>query len=257
MQLGSPGAEKRGTVRTRYVAALAVLLSATLAASSARAEEFTSELPISAAGVGAAVPYPSPITVSGMTGAITDVNVRLDELHSNESDNLAMLVMAPNGQALEIADGAGSGATLSGALVTFDDSASLAIPSDLPISNGAFKPAAYYAGTSFPSPGPGTSYLNPGPAGGGSATLASAFNGGEPNGVWDLYLLVVTGPSTTALMNSWTLEITSEAPPSSGDGSPAAPGVEPAGTAQKKRKKCKKGKKRAAAAKKRHCRKKK
>jgi hypothetical protein len=257
VQVGSPGAPRRRLRGAASVAtALALLLGGTLAAA-ARAEEFTNELPINAPGLGTATPYPSAITVSELTGAITDVNVKLIDLHTNESDNVAMLLMGPNGQSLLLADGAGGGPTdAGGAQVIFDDSSPFAIPDDLPISHGAYKPTAEYSDTSFPSPGPGTSYQHPGPDGGNSATLASTFNGGAPNGEWGLYLLSLVIGTSASIDHGWTLEITSAAPSSGGGSSPPSPGAGPTSTPKKK--KCKKGKKkRAAVAVKKRCKKRK
>ena len=59
-------------------------------------------------------------------------------------------------------------------------------------------------------------YGNPGPAGAGTDTFASQFNGTNPNGTWSLYILDDTPNSggETTTIGSWSLDINATVPPS-------------------------------------------
>ena len=58
-------------------------------------------------------------------------------------------------------------------------------------------------------PAPTGPYGNPGPGGGGDATLASTFNGLTPNGTWSLYVITTAaGDGTGAIAGGWCLGVT-------------------------------------------------
>jgi hypothetical protein len=153
-----------------------------------------------------ASPYPSAIQLPAMIGAITDVNVILKNYTSEDANDPGILLQGPGGQALALLEG-GPGA-ITNATITVDDSAAARVTQGAPLGSGSygFKPTDFYAGDVYPAPGPGTSYGNPGPDGGGTATLASTFNGLDPNGAWKLFV-VNFGSARGQIAGGWSLEL--------------------------------------------------
>ena len=123
---------------------------------------------------------------------------------------------------------------------SIDDSAAAQMTNAGSLTSGTFKPTNHCASPdSFIAPGPLTSYGNPGPGLGGTATLASSYNATTANGVWNLFVRDFGGPDAGQLAGGWALDILPNPP---------------------KAKKCKKKKKKgsgASAAKKKKCKKKK
>jgi subtilisin-like proprotein convertase family protein len=148
----------------------------------------------------AASPYPSNITVSGLTGTISDVNVTLTGVtHPFEGDIEALLV-APDGTNLVVLSDAGTGA-LSNATVTFDDAAAGQPPQNIAWTAGTYKPVNYTelsGADTFPAPAPAPS---------GNTTLG-AFNGISPNGTWSLYLTDDACADAGSISGGWNLDIT-------------------------------------------------
>jgi hypothetical protein len=154
--------------------------------------------------------YPATVDVGGLSGRITDLDVIVRGIQAADGDGLALLLQAPSGQALVLLNG-GPG-EISFADITFDDSAPGQIPFGMDLGSGAtgryytFKPTDYYAGDDFPAPGPGTAYNNPGPDGGGTATLRSTFGGIEPTGTWRLFA-VNFGSEPIFIRGPWELQL--------------------------------------------------
>jgi hypothetical protein len=91
--------------------------------------------------------------------------------------------------------------------LTFDDQAAAAIPTDGPVATGTFRPSTFDTGDTMPD------QIAPHPqaiSGGGTATLASVFNGTEGNGVWRLLVVDdTTGNSAgSSITGGWSLDIT-------------------------------------------------
>jgi hypothetical protein len=191
-----------------------------------------------------ASPYPSQIPVSGLTGTVSDVGVGLRGYSdAGPTGDVGVALVSPAGRALLLMAGVGSSAT--NVDLDLNDHAAGQLPGPGSLASGSFKPTNLN-GTpaAFTSPGPGTSYGNPGPQGSGTATFASAFGGDPPNGTWSLYVIYSSGggsPGSFAI--GWQLSLAT-----------AEPQPLPAPVKQKKCKK--KHKKRAASAAKK-CKKKK
>jgi large repetitive protein len=227
------------------------------AASPAAAATFTNPAPITIVDNNSAAPYPSAVVVAGMPAdeVITDVNVTLNGFSHAQAQDVGVVLAGPGGQSLLVVDSAGIGmdATIN-ANLTFDDAAGTRIPQFGALVTGTYRPGAYVTGDNFPAPGPGTSYAHPGPAGGGTASLASVFNGTAANGTWNLFVRDFAPVDTGQIAGGWTLEvITGTAPPpppppppSGGSGttptSPSTPATPPAKKKKKKKKKKRKKK---------------
>ncbi len=83
--------------------------------------------------------------------------------------------------------------------LTFDDAAA----NILPITNltsGTYLPTDYSPGETMTAPAPVGPY----------ATNLSVFNGGNPNGTWQLYVLDDLGGGTGVISNGWSLKITTQ-----------------------------------------------
>lgn len=179
----------------RIVVALVVLA---LPVSPARATDFDGgSIAIPDSGAGA--PYPSAIAVSGLTRAVGHVSVRLRLTHDAPDDIDAMLV-GPRGQAVMLMSDVGGAPLISTTAVAFDDDAAAPLPD--PIVGGTFRPTNVDDGDGdvFPAPAP------PGAPGG----ALSVFNGTNPNGIWQLYV-VDDEPLDAGSISSWTLSITDAA----------------------------------------------
>jgi large repetitive protein len=226
-------------------------------AAPAAAVTFTNPAAITILDNSNAAPYPSAIAVAGMPAdeVVTDVNVTLNGFSHAQAQDVGVVLAGPGGQSLLVMDGAGVGMdATTNANLTFDDAAGPRIPNFGALVTGTYRPGSYITGDSFPAPGPGTSYAHPGPVGGGTATLASVFNGTAANGAWNLFVRDFAMVDTGQIAAGWTLEVTTGTapppppppppPPSGGTSTPAATGTPaPAPSKPKKKKKKKKRKK--------------
>lgn len=159
--------------------------------------------------------YPSIITVAGVSGKVPTspggVKVTINNFSHTFPDDVGMVLVGPNGQALLLQDGAGgSGSEMSGVTYSFSDAGAANLPNSTAWTSGTFKPTSYYTDDPFNSPGPGTAYGNPGPAGGDTATFGSTFGGSEPNGDWKLFVMDFSSGDIGSISGGWTLEF---APP--------------------------------------------
>ncbi len=192
------------------LAGLAIAVACGSLSASAGAVVFSHQGVVSAQPGFAASPYPATISVSGLSGPITDLNVDVGLMYAPEGDGVAMLLQAPGGRSLVLLDGGPSEIIFSG--IVFDDSAPSQVPLDADLASTGlgefqFKPTDYYADDDFPAPGPGTDYGNPGPDLGGSATLASVFNGTDPNGTWKLFLFNFGSTNEATISGNVELEL--------------------------------------------------
>lgn len=201
-------------VLVRGVAALCVATSIGLAAPAlAAADTFANTAPITIndgglCGAVRASPYPSEISVSGLTGTITDVNVRLTALTHGFPDDVDVLLVGPAGQKTILMADTGGDADVNGANLTFDDAASASLPDAGPITSGTYKPTVgtNESGCTAPS-----SFPTPAPVGPYGASL-SVFNDTSPNGTWSLYVIDDTLDDTGSISGGWSLDITVQAP---------------------------------------------
>lgn len=158
--------------------------------------------------VGQGSPYPSNISVTGVTQPIASVSVELRNLQHSWTQDLDLLLEGPNGQNVMLLSDAGGGQPIAGgeATLIFRDDASTA-PESAQLSGGTYRPTNYGSDDILPSPAPG------GPHG---TSLASLLSGGV-NGTWRLYAFD-DFPSADGgqILNGWTITLV----PSSG---PAAP----------------------------------
>ncbi|HEU5179706.1 MAG TPA: S8 family serine peptidase [Candidatus Polarisedimenticolia bacterium] len=155
-------------------------------------------------------PYPSNITVAGLTGTVSKVTVRLINMNHTFPGDIDMLLVGPQGDKFIIFSDAGSGVDLVNNTVTLDDTAVALLPSATAIGTGTFRPTNYTTGDTFPVPAPAAPYQNAATA--GTATFASVFNGKNPNGTWSLYVVDDASGDVGNISGGWQLTITTQLP---------------------------------------------
>ena len=157
----------------------------------------------SANQTGPATPYPSNITVSGLAGLVTKVQVVLHGLTHGALNDVDALVVAPTGQNLVVMSDVGAPNTLTtsnNATLTFDDSAAGVVPSGS-VPTGSYRPSSDGGADAFPAPAPAPS---------AQTTLAGAFTGVAPNGTWQLFIVDDTSGDLGTMSGGWSLVITTE-----------------------------------------------
>jgi subtilisin-like proprotein convertase family protein len=143
--------------------------------------------------------YPSNIVVSGLTGKISGVGVRFNNLSHTFPRDIDALLVGPNGQKTMImSDCGGGGPGISGFNLGFTHNAPTGIdPGNPPADGGTYLPTDNDPTTDvFPAPAPVGPYV---------ADL-TVFNGQNPNGTWSLYIRDDLGGDTGSL-GGWDLLI--------------------------------------------------
>ncbi len=148
------------------------------------------------AGVGSL--YPSTINVAGLTGSVTRVRVFLNNLSHTAPDDIDLLLVAPNGRSVVLMSDVGGNFAVNDISLIFDDAAQNALPDNGQIVSGTFKPTNIGGGDVFPQPAPTDAP---------TATALAAFNGINPNGAWNLYLVDDTSGNAGTLSGGWGLAI--------------------------------------------------
>ena len=147
---------------------------------------------------GPASSYPAPIQVSGLTGTITDVDVRLNTLNHPFPSDLDVMLVGPGGQHVVLMSDAGANVPVVDTTFFIDDEAPSPLPGPGQINTDRYQPTNYGAGDPFPAPAPSAS---------DAATELSAFDGTNPNGVWSLYVVDDTLMDSGSLKDGWSLSI--------------------------------------------------
>lgn len=163
-----------------------------------------------------ATPYPSDITVSGVTQSLASVSVELRNLQHTWARDLDLLLVAPNGQSVMLLSDAGGDQPLgAGATLVFRDEAGSA-PENAQLSGGTYRPTNYGGSDTLPSPAP------PGPHG---TSLAALLAGGV-NGTWRLYA-VDDFPSSDGgqILDGWALTFVASSGPDAPTGITATDGT--------------------------------
>jgi subtilisin-like proprotein convertase family protein len=160
-------------------------------------------IPAGAPGLtsGAAAPYPSTIAVSGLTGTVSKVTVKLNGLSHTFPGDIDILLAGPGGQKLLLMSDVGGGTDAVNATLTFDDAAA---PIGATVISGTFSPTNSGTGDVFPAPAPAGPYPDP--------QQLSVFNGSNPNGTWSLYVFDDAGADVGSIAGGWSLNITTAVP---------------------------------------------
>ncbi|NNE67445.1 MAG: hypothetical protein HKN33_12835 [Pyrinomonadaceae bacterium] len=175
---------------------------------------------------GPADPYPSAITVSGLTGNKV-ISVELNQINHTWVGDLDMLLEDPNGNTMVIMSDAFSANNRTGTVVATltlrDDAMDEMTTSGVPPMTGTFKPFNSGTTDTFDAPAPGGPYEHPAP--GGSATFLSTFgmDGSTMNGDWNLWIDDDAGADPGTMDGGWKItfesdDYTCSVTPSAGNG---------------------------------------
>ena len=160
-----------------------------------------------------ASPYPSTITVADLPGTIGKVTATLRGFGHAYPEDVDVILVSPDGQAVSLMGAVGGGTSVSGATLTFDDDADSAIGSL--ILSGTYLPSGMAATMNAPAPAP--------PYGSAMAD----FNGGNPNGQWKLYALDAAATDSGSIAQGWSLTVTAAEPLCCGSNKPPVFGYLP------------------------------
>ncbi|MBL7915561.1 MAG: proprotein convertase P-domain-containing protein [Bacteroidia bacterium] len=151
-------------------------------------------------------PYPSNITVSGMTGVISNVTVTLTNVSHTNPDDIDVVVQSPTGVNVVLMSDVGGTGDITNRTYTLSMAAANFLSDGSSNAAGTYKPTNIGASDDWPSPGPGTLSQ-------GTPTLAN-FNGASANGVWKLFVRDDALFGTGSINGGWSVTITSCVPPS-------------------------------------------
>jgi subtilisin-like proprotein convertase family protein len=152
-----------------------------------------------------ATPYPSTINVTGMGSAITNVTVTLNNMNHTFMGDVAIMLVAPNGDRLLLDGRCGGGSVWSGTTWTFSDAAATGLQTSGNPS-GAYKPTATVINNNLAPIA--NDVIGEDPAPSGTQTFASRFNGDNPNGNWSLYVTDLAGGDIGNIAGGWSITIT-------------------------------------------------
>ena len=168
-------------------------------------------------GNGPATPYPSSITVSGLTGTITDVNVTILDFTTfpdvggfHWAEDTDLMVSSPAGTGVMLMSDAGgdndvSSGPVNAADITFDQQAANQLPGDALLTSGTFRPVDDDNDVAEQIPGNVDPFDAPAPAPGGADL--NAFNGQNPNGTWNLWSLEDMNQGHNDIVGGWCVDI--------------------------------------------------
>jgi hypothetical protein len=150
-----------------------------------------------------ASPYPSPITVSNITGSyVTKVTVQIFGFAHGFPSDVSILLVGPQGQnSILMAQVGGSARTpVTNVDLTFDDDASSNLPLESQLVSGTFKPTTNTFSFSYPPPAPSTNEI--------MGAFLGNFTSVEPNGVWNLFVVDQYPTDSGVITGGWSLNIT-------------------------------------------------
>ena len=160
--------------------------------------------------------YPAPVTISGMTGAITKVVVTVRGLTHTFARDVDILLVAPGGQKSMVVSDAIGNRAISNLTMIFDATAVNSVPADTAVTAGStntYKPTDYLFGSSIDN-------FNITPPAGGTAGPAAPYtvnfgvftglSGASLNGVWRLFVLDDGAADTGSISGGWTLAVTAQ-----------------------------------------------
>lgn len=159
---------------------------------------------------GIANPYPSQIVVNGMSGVISKITVTLKNINSTYPDDIGVLLVGPQGQTLILMSDVGNSEDITNVTLILDDDATNALPKDDPVVSGTFKPANYPdnpGNDNWLPPAPVPPYGDPALGQG-----LNVFNGTDPNGTWNLYVVDDYNEDVNSITGGWELIITTSCP---------------------------------------------
>ncbi|MBA4148718.1 MAG: hypothetical protein H0X66_11440 [Verrucomicrobia bacterium] len=178
-------------------------LGGVASATQSRTNTTTIHVPTTSSGTGAGIasPYPSSISVSGISGTIEKVTVSLVGFSHSYPYDIDMLLVGPGGQSVVLMCAVGDEYSVNSLNLTLDDEAAASLPFSAPLTSGTFKPTAYEE-----------AYLDPPAPGSGYGTTLSVFNNTSPTGNWSLYGRDWNSDDIGSISGGWRINITTKVP---------------------------------------------
>jgi uncharacterized repeat protein (TIGR01451 family) len=146
---------------------------------------------------GPAVPYPSQIQISGLTGLVTQVTATLNGFTHSFPHDVNVLLADPAGQELYLMSHAGGPYSVTNLTLTFSDSATQSLTEGV-LTSGVYLPTIITPLNPLPG-------LPTAP----SESTLSFFNGSNPDGAWSLYVFDDTEGNSGNIARGWSLGLTS------------------------------------------------
>jgi subtilisin-like proprotein convertase family protein len=144
-------------------------------------------------------PVSTIVVPSTVKGSIADLNVKLRSLDHQSPNDLAVMLVGPQGQALVLMGDAGNTNTIVNTFLTFDDEAASQLPDPGNIISGTYKPSNFLSNSNIftsGAPAPNVEQL-------------ANFKGTDPRGTWSLYILDdMLNNANGRLASGWELIIT-------------------------------------------------
>ena len=150
---------------------------------------------------GVATPYPSTITVSGLTGVVTKATVTINGLTHAFPHDVNVLLVSPTGGNALVMSHVGGGHSVSNLTLTFDDAVTNTLPNSDLLTAGTYHPSSYPGAVGFPSPA----------AAGPNPSALAGVAGYGPNGAWSLYVFDDAAGDGGYIAGGWNLNITTAA----------------------------------------------
>jgi uncharacterized repeat protein (TIGR01451 family) len=150
--------------------------------------------------IGSAFPYPSQMMeLSGVNGMVDSARVTLHGLTHVRTSDLHIMLVSPENTKVMLMSGAGGGLNFNTDLeLVFDDEADYYLPQTTGILSGTWKPTDYSGLNPFPLPAP----IGP------ITDTLSAFEGENPDGIWELYVYDSALLYSGQIDHGWTLDLT-------------------------------------------------
>ena len=159
---------------------------------------FTNSTAITIPDSGAATPYPSAITVSGLGGTLRKVTAKLTGISHTWPDDIDVLLVGPGGQKVMLMSDTGGSLGLTGVTLTFDDTAASALPDAAQITSGTYRATDFEIGDVLAFPAPAGPYV----------TNLFVFTNSSPNGTWQLFVFDDAGGDQGSIAAGWELALT-------------------------------------------------
>ncbi len=186
-----PPSVRRGLLAATLLSPVLVTLGLSAPAEAAT-DTFTNTSAISIPQLGAATPYPSTVSVSGMASNIKSVELTLTGFNHEISYDAHVMLVSPAGRNLTVMSDIYS---LNGdRTFTFADGAPTLVDG---APSGRYAPTDAGGPNTFPAPAPAQS---------GATTFTGAFDGTDPNGTWQLFVYDDIGGGAGTI-GSWSLTI--------------------------------------------------
>jgi uncharacterized repeat protein (TIGR01451 family) len=154
---------------------------------------------------GPANPYPSVVSVSGITNFVQNVTVTLSNLSHTFPHDISMLLVGPGGQKSILMSAAANHSSVSNATVTFDQSAALALPASGQVVSGSYQPENYNPTNFFPANAPVGPYT-------ANLSRFAGLSGTNISGAWSLYAFDNSQGDSGAVANGWAVTVTTITP---------------------------------------------